>query len=137
MISLEIDLTFALGLNGFNRGRISRGRVTKGSRRQKRQFHQLTRILRAEFSHQMRAMAFERPVADLQPYPAFLVGAALDHETQNLALTRRQRFLGNRCCVLDAFAVIHEVAHGQLRRQLGNAAHVVRRGKDGNRPASR
>jgi hypothetical protein len=27
--------------------------------------------------------------------------------------------------VLDALAVIHEVAYGQLGRQLGNAAHVV------------
>ena len=58
-----------------------------------RQSEQVSDVLGAVFPHETRPMAFERPVADLQPHAAFLVGTAIPDETEDFRLARCQRYL--------------------------------------------
>lgn len=61
-----------------------------------RQAEQVRDVLGAVFSHESRPMAFECPVADLQPHPTFLVGTAFSDEAEDFGLAHRQRYLVSR-----------------------------------------
>jgi hypothetical protein len=50
------------------------------------------RVLGSHFSHHLRPVALERPVADLHQHGAFLVGIARADQAQDLLFARRQRF---------------------------------------------
>lgn len=61
-----------------------------------RQAEQVRDVFGAVFSHESRPMAFECPVADLQPHPTFLVGTAFPDEAEDFGLAHRQRYLVSR-----------------------------------------
>src|SRR5450755_4746244 len=83
---------------------------------QSRQPEQACGVLGAEFSHEPRPVAFECSVADLQPRPAFLVGAAVSDDAKDLTLAPCQRNLASR----------------QLRRIRGWVAHTCGLGPPSN-----
>jgi hypothetical protein len=110
---------------------VNRETVTNGLGDQKRQLHPLeTAILRTDFSHQMRAMAFERPVAGSASRiaPSLLEQTPRSRDAAPRAHSRRQTLLTyDRGYLNDRFALLAEP---------GKASHDHGRGPCANERVS-